>query len=101
MKLSSFVICAVSLTISSCATGPTGGAIYHNIKYGLNATDNAAATKTGKACQSSILGLVGTGDASISAAKKEGEITEVSSIDASSFSVLYFYNEYCTIVKGK
>lgn len=92
----------MSVLLVGCASvGPTGGALFHDIKYGVDATPNTEATKKGEACQSSVLGLVGSGDASIEAAKKDAQITQVSSVDASSFSVLWFYNKYCTVVHGK
>lgn len=102
MKTNVLLLALASLFLASCAmVGPTGGAVYHDIKYGQFATENTAATKTGTACQSSVLGLVAQGDASIEAAKKDGGITKVSSIDSSSTNVVFgIYNKYCTIVKG-
>lgn len=95
-------VLSLLVLLTSCASvAPTGGALFHDIKYGLNATTNTEATKRGEACQTSVLGLVGSGDASINSAKKDAGITQVSSVDASSFSVLWFYNKYCTIVHGK
>jgi hypothetical protein len=101
MKANAFLLIAVSLFLTSCAsTGPTGGLIYHDIKYGIDATTNVEATKKGQACQTSILGMVGFGDASIETAKKENGITKVATIDANSTSVLWFYNKYCTVITG-
>lgn len=101
MKTNSVLLVLVSIFFVSCAsTGPTGGALFHEIKYGKYATPVKNASKTGEACQTSILSMVATGDASVDQAKRLGGITEVSSIDASSFSVLGFFNKYCTIVKG-
>ncbi len=102
MKINAFLLVATSLFLTSCASvGPQGGALYHEIKYGVDATASTAATKTGQACTNSVLGLVASGDASIEQAKKNGNITEVSTVNASSFSLLFFYNKYCTIVTGK
>lgn len=101
MRLNGVLVLAIAVLFTSCAsTGPTGGGLYHDIKYGINANDSENASKTGTACQSSILGLFGFGDASIDTAKKESGITKVSSIDASSFNVLGLYNKYCSIIKG-
>ena len=95
------MLAACSLFLVSCAqVGPTGGVLFHDIKYGITATPSVETVKRGEACQSSILGMFGFGDASIETAKKDTGITNVSSVDASSFSVLGFYNKYCTIVKG-
>lgn len=102
MKSNVCSIALMSVLLVGCASvGPTGGGIYHNIKYGVDATPAKEATKKGEACQTSVLGLVASGDASIDTAKKNGSITEVSSVDASSTSVLFFYNTFCTIVTGK
>lgn len=60
-----------------------------------------AATKRGEACIQNILGLIATGDASIDAAKQDGGITTVTSIDQSSTRVLGYYAKFCTIVKGQ
>lgn len=101
MKLNFLLLLTCSFLLVSCAsTGPTGGVLFHNIKYGINATPNTEAAKKGEACQSSILGLFGFGDASIDAAKKDSGITKVSTIDASSLSVLGLYNQYCTNIRG-
>ncbi|MCM2351200.1 MAG: TRL-like family protein [Bacteriovoracaceae bacterium] len=101
MKVNCLLLLISALFLTSCAsTGPTGGLLFHDIKYGVNSTTHEFVTKKGEACQTSVLGLVGSGDASIDAAKKDGSITKVASIDASSFSVLWFFNKYCTIVRG-
>lgn len=51
---------------------PLGGIIFNETKFGYIATTNAAMTKEGKACGTTILGWVATGDMSISAAKRPG-----------------------------
>ena len=60
----------------------------------------AADGKTGEACISSILGIIGTGDASIEAAKKAGGITQIAHIDHEQFGVLGVYATSCTVVHG-
>jgi TRL (tRNA-associated locus)-like protein len=94
---------AVALGLSGCqpVASPLLGLIYNETKYGDMATTATAAPKEGKACASTILGLVATGDASIQAAKTAGGITEVSYVDHSAKSVLGIIGEWCTIVKGK
>jgi len=76
------------------------GVIFNDTKFGWEATDSANATKEGKACASTILGMVATGDASISAAKAAGGITQVAHVDHSAHSILGIVAEFCTIVKG-
>jgi hypothetical protein len=77
------------------------GIFYNDTKYGYIATSNSAVTKEGKACAQTIMGLVAQGDASISAAKAAGGITEVAHIDYTAHSILGIVADFCTIVKGK
>ncbi|HMU32033.1 MAG TPA: TRL-like family protein, partial [Nitrospira sp.] len=79
---------------------PMAGGIYNETKYGDVATTHNSATKEGKACGTSILGWVATGDASVSAAKAAGGITTVASVDHSAKNILGILGEWCTIVKG-
>ena len=79
---------------------PLSGIIFNETKFGYVATTNAAMTKEGKACGTTILGWVATGDMSISAAKAAGGITNVSHIDHSAKNILGIFAEFCTIVKG-
>lgn len=95
----SAVIVAGSLLLAGCATPLPTGAFYTDTKTGVYES-SPAGTKTGKACNTSILGLVATGDASIDAAKKAGGITRVTSVNYEVNNVLGFYGQYCTVVKG-
>ncbi len=79
---------------------PLIGNIFNETKFGYVATTNAAATKEGKACGTTILGWVATGDMSVSAAKAAGGITNVSHVDHSAKNILGIFAEFCTIVKG-
>jgi hypothetical protein len=80
---------------------PVTGFIYTDASAGEIATSNTAATKQGEACATSILGLVGTGDASIQAAMKDGDIKAVSYVDSTSTGILGVYATYCTLVSGE
>lgn len=102
-KLALGMIAAGFLSLTACqpVASPLVGVFYNDTKYGYIATTNTNATKEGKACAQTILGLVATGDASIAAAKANGGITEVSHIDYSAKSVLGVIADWCTIVKGK
>lgn len=95
------VIAGLGLTGCQPVASPLMGIIYNETKYGFEATTSPNATKEGKACASTVMGLVATGDASIAAAKAAGGITEVSSVDHSAKSTLGIVGEWCTIVKGK
>jgi hypothetical protein len=94
---------AAALTLASCMPivySPMQGTTFNETKYGNIATDESATTKEGKACGTSVLGWVAQGDASIAAAKANGGITKVSSVDHYAKSILNIFGEWCTIVKG-
>ncbi|MGZ4996643.1 MAG: TRL-like family protein [Methylobacter sp.] len=74
--------------------------IWGDIATGKSGSATPAATKEGKACAESILGLLARGDASVRAAKEKGNITEVTSVDHSARNLLNIVGEWCTIVKG-
>jgi hypothetical protein len=74
--------------------------IWGDIATGKTGSSTPAATKEGKACAESILGLLARGDASVRAAKENGNITEVTSVDHSARNLLNIVGEWCTIVKG-
>ncbi len=57
-------------------------------------------TKTGKACMTSVLALVATGDNTVESAKANGNITNIGDISYTVDNVLGIYGTYCTIVKG-
>jgi hypothetical protein len=102
----SWTIGALSLGVimmSGCqpVASPVMGIFFNDTKYGYIATTDTDATKEGKACAQSIMGLVATGDASISAAKAAGGITQVAHIDYTAHSILGIVADFCTIVKGK
>jgi hypothetical protein len=101
-RLSLAAIALVSLTLSGCqiVASPLLGGIYNDTKYGFEATDEARAGREGKACATSILGWVATGDASIHAAKTAGGITKVASVDHSAKNIVGVFGEWCTIVRG-
>jgi hypothetical protein len=85
------------------ATGGSGsvsGFIYSGYSMG-GVVGTGTGTKTGEACASSILGWIGTGDASIAAAKAAGGIKTVAHVDHNIFDVLGIYATSCTVVVGE
>jgi TRL-like protein family len=101
-KLIAFGLAASGLlSLSGCAGvySPAAGSIWTDTKFGSTATTAAAASKTGKACATSYLGMVALGDASVAAAKAAGGITTVSSVDHTANWMLVF-GTFCTVVKG-
>lgn len=94
---------ALLLNIMGCTyfmTPIQGGSLFTNAGFPVSATSVHNSTKKGMACVTDILGLIEKGDASISAAKVNGGITEVATVDAWHSSFLFFYAKYCTIVTG-
>jgi hypothetical protein len=91
------------LLVSGCAMvgAPVNGFIYTDLNAPFAATSNAASTKTGTAECSSILGLVATGDCSIAAAARNGQITKIHHVDHDAFSVLGIYAKFTTKVYGE
>lgn len=80
---------------------PVPGLFYSDTQAGLGATANQAGNRLGEACATSYLGLIAMGDASIEAARRNGGITMISSVDESFSSILGVYSKYCTQVRGR
>ena len=102
---SSIMSLVVGLSGCMIVDAPIKGVLGTEVIWGDIATGEAgsatpAATKEGKACAESILGLLARGDASVRAAKENGKITEVTSVDHSARNFLNIVGEWCTIVKG-
>ena len=86
--------------LAGCATYMPHGMIYTEGKMGVQA-GSGAADKTGRACMTSILGLVATGDASLEAAKAAGGIKDIVSMNYEVKNILGVWGEYCLVVKGR
>ncbi len=105
MKKNLSVLIALGLTVvaSGCAgvRSPVSGLWYTDVHSSVAATSNQAGNRVGEACASTILGLIATGDASIEAARRNGGITMITSVDDSANSILGIYGKYCTVVRGR
>ncbi len=86
-----------------CAAGvaPVTGYVFSEVSGPVVATTSTGSSKTGTATCQSILGWVALGDCSIAAAKKSGGITNVSSVDYKTRSILGIYAEVTTTVAGQ
>jgi hypothetical protein len=80
---------------------PVAGGLYTDVKAPVTATANPTYSKVGTASCSSILGIIGTGDASIEAAAKNGGITKIHHVDYRSTSILGIYAKYTVYVYGE
>ncbi len=94
---------SAAMILSACqpVASPLLGMVYNETTYGDTVTSHDAGTKEGKACASSVLGIVATGDASIQAAKNNGGITKVTHVDHSAKNILGITSEWCTIIRGE
>ncbi len=92
--------CLLNLTGCMAVQSPVHGWAYTEAKFDGEIENGPAATLEGKACATSILAMVATGDASLEAAKANGGITQVAVVDHTAKNILGIWGEYCTIVKG-
>lgn len=88
--------------LTGCAAGytPVSVGLITDVKGPITATEYKGTSKTGTACASTIIGLVNSGDASIAAAKAEGGIKTVSTVDFHTKGFYPFFGKTCTIVSG-
>ena len=90
------------LLFTGCATPYPTGLIITDVQMPVTVTGNVGApVKTGTAQATSWFGLVATGDASIEAAKKSGNITKVYHVDWDAYNVLGIYGRYTVTVYGE
>jgi len=98
-----FVLILVA-TMAGCAMSsryPVTGWAYNVAKGGEMVTSNSVATKKGKSCATSVLGVVGYGDASIATAANSAGITRISYVDSENLGVVGVYAQNCTVVYGE
>jgi len=97
------ILCAMLLVSVGCVvTGsPLAGSLYTDVKGPVIPTDNSVKpVKTGVAEATGILGFC-TGDASIEAAMKQGNITKIHHVDMHATNVLAIFGKYKTVVYGE
>ncbi|MDR1850144.1 MAG: TRL-like family protein [Zoogloeaceae bacterium] len=90
----------LALVGCASASSPVMGGLYTDVQGPITATTGSGASKTGQATCKSILGWIALGDCSVDAAKKDGGISNVSSIDHKSTNILGLYATFTTVVKG-
>lgn len=77
------------------------GELYSDTMANELVTENALSNKMGEGCATSILGIVTTGDASVSSAAQKAGITRVAAVDNKFNNILGVYAKYCIIVVGE
>lgn len=97
-----FAIVISLALLSGCATVYPVGSLYTEVKLPANMGDgkDISYKKVGVAKATSILALIATGDASIEAAVKAGNIKTIKYVDWSAKNILGIYGEYTTTVYG-
>ena len=100
ISMTLFVVAAILFSGCAGVMSPATGIIYSSTDAPIAATMAASYSKSGSASCSSILGIVASGDASITAAMKNGGITRIHHVDYHSTNVLAFYAKMTTTVYG-
>ncbi len=101
MRLAVVVAVLTLATVTSgCVYSEVGGALYMDVKGPIQTTAEPGGSKAGKACSTTVFGLIAFGDASIERARKNGGVIKVSSVDHTSNNIIG-YGWFCTIVTGE
>lgn len=95
-----FAAAFLLVSMSGCVQSPTGpGILYMNVKGPLGPAAGMDTPRRGKSCARVALALFAWGDASIEAAKRDGGITQVTTVDHHSKNLIGF-GSFCTVVYG-
>lgn len=100
-SVATFVACTLLLTSCSTVSSPVLGVLYTSAKGPGAVTSNTLGQKVGTSEATSILGLIGTGDASVEAAAKAAGIKKISHVDYEASNILGIYAKHTTIVYGE
>jgi len=103
MKKSLQAICVAGsvLALTGCASTVPVGAIITDVELPIVATAaSGSSAKVGEASCVSYVGMVAKGDCSIEAAKKNGNIRNVTSVDWHYDTILGIVNNYKVTVHG-
>lgn len=106
-KLITFILFLLLAHLANCAamTGfysKTGvGSLFTDVKEPVSNSAAATGSKRGEACTINVLGLIAIGDSSIIAARANGGISKVATVDSSFLNVLFLFGRHCTIVTGE
>ena len=99
--LSVFAGAVVVVLLCGCAAvTPMTGSLYVEMSGPVAVGDGKGMSKIGTAEATGIIGIV-TGDASISAAMKNGGITKIHHVDSKVQNFLGLFAKYTTVVYGE
>ncbi|MGB3620766.1 MAG: TRL-like family protein [Ketobacter sp.] len=99
-SVKALTVCSIFAALGGCASSFPVGGVLTDVTIPVAVTANDTATKTGTASCQSILSLIAQGDCSIEAAKKAGNITNVTHIDWKANNILGIIGKYELIVHG-
>ncbi len=99
-KLLTSALLASSVALTGCATSMPVGVLFTDLTLPVGATANSQGSKVGVAKCQSILAVVATGDCSLEAAKKDGNITSVTHADWKANNILGVIGNYELTVRG-
>ena len=102
------LLASAAVVLGGCGAvmGPVPGFLYTDAMGPMSVDGSVEAkgvpgAKEGKACANTILGWVGTGDASIATAASNGGIRTIKTIDYKAKHILGIIGEFCTVVRGE
>ncbi len=99
--LNLLVVSVCVLGLAGCVYAPINGVIWNDVKWGDTATSAPSGSNIGSACAEQWFWVVGIGDASVEAAKANGNVSTVSSVDHTTTSLLGgIWGQWCTVVRG-
>ncbi len=102
MKKTLMVI--LGLALSGCATTgvftTTGFGLVTSFTEPVTVTEMTDLSKEGRSCSRNWFAIASFGDGSILAAKRDGGITKVGTVDREVVNILGIYGHACTIVRG-
>lgn len=93
-----FIIGAL-VGLAGCAFAPTS-ALVTMVKTPVSAGNSSADDKTGRADCYNVLGIIAWGDCSIDAARDNGKIKNINSVNQEHFGAIGIFYKTTTIVKG-
>lgn len=102
---------AAAMSLTGCAgaafvgLAPGAASLYTDVQGTTNITPVDATPqnhnwKTGEACQTSILGLITTGSATVGEGARAGGISKVNRVDYKFSNIIDLYAKYCIVVVG-
>lgn len=100
MKNMIIVTLAMATFFGCASVQPVGGMLYSDVAGPVATTHLAKGPLKGESCATSWVGMFATGDASIEAAAKAGNMTIVSHVDSHSTNIWFIKNTYCTVAFG-